>query len=81
MTEQVLCPKCGGAQYNKVTFTWWGGLVGPAVLNHVKCANCGATFNSKTGQPNTTGIAIWASVGGAIGVIIIVVAIIIAAST
>ncbi|HEY4329126.1 MAG TPA: hypothetical protein VGN88_05270 [Phycisphaerae bacterium] len=43
----------------KVGFTWWGGLLGPKILNHVKCSKCGKTFNSKTGKSNDTAIMIY----------------------
>jgi len=69
---QVVCPKCGGANCRRVSFTWWGGAVGPAILKHTKCNNCGATFNGRTGQSNTTGIVIYSVVVGVIGIAIIV---------
>ncbi|MEW6212576.1 MAG: hypothetical protein AB1631_29895 [Acidobacteriota bacterium] len=53
------CPKCQSDAAEKVGFTWWGGLIGPRLLNHVKCNRCGATYNGKTGQSNTTGIIIY----------------------
>ncbi len=53
------CPKCHSTNVKLMGFTWWGGLVGPKILTHVKCGNCGATFNGKTGKPNTTAIAIY----------------------
>jgi hypothetical protein len=53
------CPKCQSNDAEKVNFTWWGGLVGPRLLKHVKCNRCGATYNGKTGQPNTTAIIIY----------------------
>jgi len=56
------CPECGGTDYRKLGFTWWGGALGPRMLNHVKCNGCGATFNSKTGLSNTTGIIIYSVV-------------------
>jgi len=56
------CPKCGGKSISKVKFTWWGGVLGPRLLNHVKCDSCGFTFNSKTGKSNTAGIIIYSLV-------------------
>ena len=53
------CPKCGQANAKKVGYTWWGGALGPRMLNHVKCNNCGAEYNGKTGQSNTTGIIVY----------------------
>jgi uncharacterized protein (DUF983 family) len=45
-----------------VKFTWWGGLLGPKMLSHVKCQQCGLAYNGKTGQSNTKGIVIYAIV-------------------
>src|SRR2546423_12142955 len=28
------CPACSSPDARKVTFTWWGGLLGPALFNH-----------------------------------------------
>jgi hypothetical protein len=53
------CPKCQSDSAEKVGFTWWGGLIGPRLLKHVKCNRCGATYNGKTGQSNTTAIIIY----------------------
>jgi hypothetical protein len=59
MAEYAPCPKCGDDRPKKVGFTWWGGLVGPAMLSHVKCTRCATEYNGKTGQSNATGIAIY----------------------
>jgi len=55
----VVCPHCGHPEHKKVGFTWWGGALGPRMFNHVECLKCRGTYNSNTGQPNTTGIAIY----------------------
>jgi hypothetical protein len=55
----------------KVNCTWWGGVIGPRILNHVKCNQCGQTFNSKTGRSNTTGIIVYSVVTGVICLIIL----------
>jgi hypothetical protein len=57
--EYVPCPRCYTPNPEKVKFTWWGGLLGPKMLSHVKCRNCGLTYNGKSGQSNTTGIVIY----------------------
>src|SRR5229473_2099811 len=37
------CPNCSSPGHaDKISFTWWGGLVGPAIFNHVRCRECGA---------------------------------------
>ena len=56
------CPKCRASAAEKVKFTWWGGVLGPKVLSHVKCNACGHKYNGKTGQDNTTGIIIYSVV-------------------
>jgi transposase-like protein len=57
--EYVPCPRCYSPNPEKVNFTWWGGMVGPRVLKHVKCRGCGATYNGKSGRSNTTSIVIY----------------------
>jgi uncharacterized protein (DUF983 family) len=39
-----------------VKFTWWGGVLGPKLLNLTRCTICGAKFNGKTGADATSGI-------------------------
>lgn len=56
------CPQCGNTHVTPVSFTWWGGVLGPKMFSHVKCATCGATFNGKTGRSNNTAIAIYIAV-------------------
>ena len=50
------CPKCGSTKAQKIRYTWWGGALGPNLLNLVKCDGCGTAYNGKTGQSNTGGI-------------------------
>jgi len=57
MADSVNCPQCGSARVEKVKYTMWGGMIGPRLLNHVKCQDCKATFNGKTGKSNTRAIA------------------------
>jgi hypothetical protein len=61
MSDYVPCPKCGGAA-EKLNFTWWGGLLGPRILTHVKCTLCGNRYNGKSGKDNTTGIIIYSAI-------------------
>ena len=61
-SQYAPCPSCGAEESSKVGFTWWGGVVGPAMLTHVRCPRCGAAYNGKTGQSNTTGIIIYSVV-------------------
>jgi hypothetical protein len=62
MSSYAPCPKCQNNQASPVSFTWWGGLVGPKLLTHVKCLRCGAKYNGKTGNSNTMGITIYSIV-------------------
>lgn len=57
--ESAPCPQCRNAVARKIEFTWWGGLLGPRMLNHVKCLVCGTTFNAKTGRSNFTAIVLY----------------------
>jgi rubredoxin len=59
--DYVSCPKCGGPA-EKLRFTWWGGILGPKILTHVKCTSCGYRYNGKSGKDNTTGIIIYTAV-------------------
>lgn len=67
----AVCPKCGSPQAKPVSFTWWGGILGPKLLSHVKCLQCGAGYNSKTGRSNDTAIAIYLVVACAIGLVLV----------
>jgi hypothetical protein len=57
------CPNCGcRGKATAVGFTWWGGILGPRLFSHVKCDRCGTCYNGKTGDYNTTKIAIYVGV-------------------
>ncbi|HSU67530.1 MAG TPA: hypothetical protein VLJ39_11705 [Tepidisphaeraceae bacterium] len=58
----IACPRCRHTAYKPVSFTWWGGLLGPKILHHVKCLGCGYCFNSKTGRSNTVAIIVYSVV-------------------
>lgn len=53
------CPSCRSTDVRKPSFTWWGGALGPRVLNHRICKACGFGYNAKTGKSNTTAIVIY----------------------
>jgi hypothetical protein len=53
------CPSCGEDAAEKVSFTWWGGLIGPMLLSHVRCRQCGTTYNGKSGKSNNTNIVLY----------------------
>jgi hypothetical protein len=62
MTNYAPCPKCSTAAAEPVKFTWWGGVLGPKLLTHVKCSNCGSKYNGKSGKDNTKGIVVYSLV-------------------
>jgi hypothetical protein len=55
----LACPKCGSRDVKPVTWTLWGGALGPRLLNHTRCSNCGTTYNGKSGRPNTNAIVLY----------------------
>jgi transcription elongation factor Elf1 len=48
--EPDTCPTCGCRRSSKISFTWWGGVVGPSMFNLVACRECGQQYNRKTGK-------------------------------
>ncbi len=76
MTAYAPCPQCGNPNSEKMSFTWWGGILGPKLLTHVKCPACGKQYNGKTGKDNTTNIAIYFVVVGllCLGLVVVVFA-------
>jgi len=51
------CPKCGHNVATKVSYNWWGGALGPKLFHVVKCGNCRAQYNGRTGA-KLTGVII-----------------------
>jgi uncharacterized Zn finger protein len=62
MTDPA-CPHCGESDAEPIKFTWWGGLIGPKLFHHVRCLQCGKTYNAKTGKSNTVAIIIYTLAG------------------
>lgn len=56
------CPKCRLQHGERVSYTWWGGLLGPRLFSHVRCKNCKTEYNGKTGESNATAIALYVGV-------------------
>jgi hypothetical protein len=73
------CYRCHCPYATKISWTLWGGALGPWMLNHVQCVNCKTKFNGKTGQSNDTAIMIYVGVSLAIGLGLAVVGIVIKA--
>jgi hypothetical protein len=55
---------------SRIGFTWWGGVLGPWMLTHVRCNKCGTCYNGHTGKSNDTAIVIYVVVGAAIGTVL-----------
>lgn len=68
------CPSCGSNDAAKVTLTWWGGVVGPRIMNLHKCRDCNCRFNSVTGKPADRAILAYALVGLAVALLVVAVA-------
>ena len=64
------CPKCGQYAAQPVGFTWWGGILGPKMLNHVRCGHCGAQYNGRTGGSNDTAIILYVVMGCVLGLVL-----------
>jgi hypothetical protein len=64
------CPHCGFSYAKPAGFTWWGGVLGPKLFNHVTCLQCHRGYNGKTGKSNDTAIAIYVGVGVLIGLVL-----------
>src|SRR5207248_7444050 len=65
------CPNCdarGDAQ--RVGFTWWGGLVGRAVVSGVRCNECGTCYSGRTGKSNDIAIAIYLGISLVFGLMV-----------
>jgi hypothetical protein len=59
MANYAPCPKCSGTSAEPVKFTWWGGVLGPKLLHHVKCSSCSSKYNGRSGKDNAVGIMIY----------------------
>lgn len=68
MTAYRTCSKCTSSCVRPLTYTWWGGWLGPKLLSHVKCHDCGHQFNGKTGKPNTRSIVAYTIIVGSIAI-------------
>lgn len=65
------CPQCNSLHVKPVGYTWWGGVIGPRLLKHTKCADCNFTYNRNTRKSNTTPIIIYSIVLAAIGLAVV----------
>jgi hypothetical protein len=67
------CPSCGSDDATQQHFTWWGGFIGPMIINSVRCNDCGTVYNGVHGDSNTNRILIYCLVPLAILVVLGVV--------
>jgi hypothetical protein len=71
--EWADCPNCGApGDATRLSYTLWGGFVGPLFICHVRCNQCGTTYNGKSGDYNTTRIIIWLVASWGIGLLILI---------
>ena len=68
--QYAACPNCGQSNAKKVSFSFWGGALGPAMMTHVKCQNCATEYNGKTGQSNQRNIILYFVISFALGLCI-----------
>lgn len=71
-SHDARCLGCGGGPLSVPSFTWWGGLVGQRLLGIEKCESCGQWWVKGTAKPGTSRIVIYAVVGGALGIALVV---------
>jgi len=53
------CPRCGAPDPTRVSYTWWGGFLGPALINTVRCRECRTQYNGVHGDYNTMRIVFY----------------------
>jgi uncharacterized protein YbaR (Trm112 family) len=56
------CPACGQRKAKRVLWTLWGSFYFTALFKHVRCADCGKTYNGKTGKSNAVVAAVCVTV-------------------
>jgi hypothetical protein len=65
------CPECNSTDLKKPRWTWWGGVIGPRLMNHTVCRNCGFGFNAKTRKSNKTTISLYIGISLLAGALIV----------
>lgn len=53
------CPRCGSSDIHKVEYSWWGGLVSPALVHQVRCKKCGKAYDGTTGKDTTRKVLLY----------------------
>jgi phage FluMu protein Com len=69
--EWAPCPNCGCRDGTRARWTIWGGLLGPAMINVVRCHDCGSNYNGVHGDYNGGRIAIYIVVSLLISLVIL----------
>ena len=64
------CPRCHSPYVKKPSYTWWGGFLGPAIINHWVCQQCRFGFNPRTGQSTQGAITAYVLVTVGIALVI-----------
>lgn len=54
-----VCPRCGSNDIHKVEYSWWGGIIGSALVHQVRCKKCGKTYDGVTGTNITKRMSIY----------------------
>ena len=67
------CPACGNSNAEKVGSTLWGGAIGPWLLSHVKCNDCGTKYNGKSGKSNLVPIIVYSVVMAVVSYVVVLV--------
>ncbi len=49
------CPQCGENAGKKVSYSWWGGALGPALMKLNKCQACKFQYNPRNGSVGEAG--------------------------
>lgn len=65
------CPQCQNSAATPISWTLWGGFIGPKLLHHVRCMRCGMAYNGKTGKSNMTAIVLYNVILGGITLLVI----------
>jgi hypothetical protein len=65
------CPKCSSTSTSPVKYTWWGGVLGPKLMNLQKCESCRFQFNRSTNKGVANAIIVYNVVVIAVSLLIL----------
>lgn len=69
------CPFCRCPGHaDRVSYTFWGGFLGPMMFSHVRCRHCRRCYNGSTGGDNSTAIALYVGISLALGLMFLICA-------